>query len=398
MSEIPLLLLILLALAVLLRVDLIFYLVYVLAGSYLLARWWTARSLPHLHVTRRFQDRVFLGEAVPVVIEIVNRSWWPVPWLRCGEKPPPALSTGQEIRHVIALGPRGRAALQYTLMGRQRGYYEIGPAALVAGDLFGFAEVQARVEGRDHLIVYPRVIPLSRVRLTSRLPHGTIRSRQPIFADPARVIGVRAYSPGDPWRNVHWKASARVGSLQVKKHEPAISLATVIFLDLHVPAYTRQSRYQTSEWAIVVAASLATYLADQRQAVGLACTGVDQPTGTSRWIIPSRPGRVHLMKLLEWLARVQLAETVPLAQWLTTAALDLAWGTTVIAITPTGDEATCRSLGRLLRAGLNPMLLAVEPHAQFQIVRERARLLGFEAYQVADEDELARWCAARKLP
>ena len=37
--------------------------------------------------------------------------------------------------------------------------------------------------------------------------------------------------------------------------------------------------------------------------------------------------------------RVQTAETTSLADWLPTATLDLGWGTTVIAITPTGDEA-----------------------------------------------------------
>ncbi len=101
------------------------------------------------------------------------------------------------------------------------------------------------------------------------------------------------------------------------------------------------------------------------------------------------------MKLLEWLARVQPAETVPLAEWLTTAAAGLPWGTTVIAITPTGDEATCRSLHRLLRGGLNPVLAVVEPHGQFGIVAERARRLGIAAHLVSDEAELARWCTAR---
>jgi hypothetical protein len=144
----------------------------------------------------------------------------------------------------------------------------------------------------------------------------------------------------------------------------------------------------------VVAASLANYLADQRQAVGVGSNGVDPLSGMARWTIPPRPGRVHLMKLLEWLARVQTADTTPLADWLSTAALDLSWGTTVIAISPTGDEGICRSLHRLQRAGLNPVLVVIEPHGQFGTIRERAHRLGVAAHLVAAENDLKRWGSA----
>ncbi|MCX6027989.1 MAG: DUF58 domain-containing protein [Chloroflexi bacterium] len=397
MLDIPLVLLLLLAIAILLRLDFVYYLVYVLAGTYMLANWWTGRSLGRLRLHRHFTDHAFLGETVGVEIEVENTSWWPVPWLRCEEAPPPTITASSRIRQVVALRPKERLRLRYDLLGTHRGYYELGPTLLGAGDLFGFAESQGRYDESDHLTVYPRVIPLARVELTSRSPYGTIKSQQPIFADPARVNGVRDYQPGDPLRAVNWKSSARVGHLMVKKYEPAVSLATVIALEMNTTSYTRQVQLQASEWGIVVAASLANYLVGQRQAVGLVCTGADPLTGADRWTIPPRGGRPHLMKLLEWLARVQLAETVSLADWLPTASLNLAWGTTVIAVTPTGDEATCRALHRLLRAGLNPVLVVVEPHGQFGVVRERAHRLGVAAYQAADERELQQWCAAVRV-
>lgn len=393
MSDMPLQVLLLLAIAVLLRLDFAYYIVYVLAGAFILARAWTARSLTALRVTRRFTDHIFPGEHIPVELHLENRSWRPVPWLRCEEAPPPVLSTGSAVRTVIALRPREQLTLRYELAGHRRGYYEIGPATFSTGDLFGFAEGQGRLEDSDHLTVYPRVIPLADVPLTSHAPYGTIKSRQPIFADPARVIGVRDYTPGDPPHSVAWKSSARAGRLQVNKVEPAVSLTSVVFLDLHTPAYARQLRSETGEWAIVVAASLAVHLIERRQAAGLASNGLDPLSGARPWMIPPRTGRTHLMKLLEWLARVQMTETTPLAEWLTTAAAGLAWGTTVIAVTPTGDEATCTALHRLRRAGLNPVLAAIEPHGQFGVVRERARRLGVAAHLAADERDLARWAA-----
>jgi len=393
MSDIPILLLLLLVVAVLLRLDFAFYLVYVVAGTYALARWWTGRNLRGVQIHRQFTRHVFLGETVAVEIEIANTRRWPVPWLHLAESVPANLAIGRTLRWAIALGPRERLHVRYELSGRQRGYYLIGPAQVETGDLFGFAEERGQAEQADYLTVYPRVIPLTHLELASRSPYGTIKSQQPIFADPTRVIGKRDYVAGDPLRSVDWKSSAHAGALQVKKYEPAVSLTSMIFLNLNIAEYTRQLRGQASEWAIVVAASLAEYLVGQRQAVGLACNGTDPLLGTTQWIIPARPGRSHLMKLLERLARVQAAETVPLVNWLPSATVGMAWGTTGLVITPAGDEATCYALHRLVRAGLNPVLLVVEPHGQFGVVRERGRQLGLTAHLVADEHDLKRWQA-----
>lgn len=395
MSELPIILLILLAVALLVRMDLIFYVVYVLAGTYALSRWWAGRNVASLRVTRRFTDHLFLGETTDVEIEIENPSWRPVPWLRYEEAPPSALISGAPLRQAIALGPKARAHLSYRLAGQHRGYYQVGPGRLSTGDVFGFAESGGIIAEPRPAIVYPRVIPITYVELFSRSPLGTVKSPQQIFSDPARVIGVRAYRSGDSIRAVDWKSTARLGTLQVKKLESAVSLTTVIFLDLNLAAYSRHLRVSASEWAIVVAASLANYLAGQRQAVGLASNGLDHPTNARCWSIPPRPGRTHLMRLLEGLARVQLAETTALADWLPSATAGLPWGTTVLVVTPTGDQTACAALQRLRRAGLNPVLVAVEPHAQFGVVEERCRRLGIIAYLVADEGDLKRWQVGR---
>jgi len=398
MNELPLVLLIMLLIAVMLRLDFIFYLIYVMAGVYIMARWWPARSMKHIRVRRLFNDHAFLGETVPMDLEIENTGWLPVPWLRVDETGPLNLLVGNPVHQVISLKPRETAHLHYDFVGRQRGYYEIGPARLSMGDLFGFAEVNVMVEQRDYLTVYPRVIPLAKVDLISRSPHGTIRSRQPIFQDPDRVIGVREYMPGDQFRSINWKSSARAQKLLVRKVEPAVSLSSMVVLDLDRDAYNFQMRQIYSEWAIVVAASLAHYLTEQRQAVGLASNGRDSVSHTAQWSIAPRPGRAHLMKLLEWLARVEMIETISLPEWLPTIVHDLPWGTVVIVVTPTGDEVTCKALHRLQRAGLSPVLVVTEPHGQFGVVRERARRLGFPAYLIANERDLAPWQTRTNWP
>ena len=65
---------------------------------------------------------------------------------------------------------------------------------------------------------------------------------------------------GDSLRSVDWKASATVGRLQVKLYEPSIALEIAIFLDLSFSGYKPQSRIDATELAIVIAASLASWI------------------------------------------------------------------------------------------------------------------------------------------
>ena len=67
----------------------------------------------------------------------------------------------------------------------------------------------------------------------------------------------------------------------------------------------------------------------------------------------------------------------------------------MIVIHPSGDEATCRALHGLVRAGLNPMLIVTEPQYQFGVLRERGPPARLPGPLMTDERDLKRWKVAR---
>jgi len=103
------------------------------------------------------------------------------------------------------------------------------------------------------------------------------------------------------------------------------------------------------------------------------------------------------MKVLETLARVEFGQEAPFHTWAPGATTHLSWGVTVLAITPRADEATCNMMHRLVRVGFNPVLLVVEGIANFGAVRERARRLGFTAFQIARPADYQRLAGAGRL-
>jgi len=385
-------LLVLLAAAIFLVEDFVFVLLYLFLGVYLVGRWWGARSLSGVSARRDFERRAFLGERVQVRLRIENASRLPLAWLQVRESLPVGLGAGGPFQRLAPLGPRGSLELDYTLDCQKRGYYQLGPLALFSGDVLGAAPVQQLSVEPDYLTVFPRIIPLSHVSLPSHSPLGTLRHMQPVFEDPSRARGKREYVTGDSLRRVDWKASAASGRLQVKLFEPSIALQTVLFLDLNARAYSLRGRFDLAELAIVAAASLASWLVSARQAVGLATNGGDPLLENAPPPpLPPRHGRAHLLRLLETLARLQAAETCPLAQLLQEQTSGLSWGATLVVITHQIDEAVFDSLFQLRRAGMSASLIQIGLSAGYQEARAKAHSFGFPIHQALDERDLQRW-------
>lgn len=417
MGNFSALILILLLLAFFLRVDFIFYVIYVSAGVYAWGRWLMPRAVKNLHSARQYARNSFWGEDVPVTIQLTNQGRLPLPWVQVQESVAVQLKHGEPLHQVVSLARGQTAEFHYRVIARRRGYYQLGPLRLTTGDLFGIHPELVAYLPADYLTVYPRLTPLTQLGLPSRLPFGTVASHQRLFEDPARPMGIRDFRSGDSMRQINWKASAHTRQLMVKTFQPAISLETAVLLNLHSGDYQFGNRGDVTEWAIEVAASLAAHLVNQRQSVGLITNGIDplasgqhgfdettgrllrpshsviqaDPPAFMPPAIPPRNGRPHLTKILERLARIETEETVSFTGWAANACLHLNWGVTILTITANGSEAVCQSLHRLVRAGFNPILITVEPDGNFGLVRERARRLGFAAYNVASPRDLDPW-------
>ena len=378
--------------AVILRADFVLTLIYLFVGVFALGRWWSRRALNSVSISREFNQRAFLYEKVEVSLEVHNRSWLPVPWLQLRENLPTGLGLSGAFERVISLGPGARHSLHYEIEGRRRGYYMIGPLSLYSGDLLGVSGDLQRSQPPDHLTVYPKIVPLTSVKLPSRSPMGTLRHTQPVFEDPSRVRGKRDYVSGDSLRRVDWKATAAAGHLQVRLFEPSIALETAIFLNLNNAEYDSRAPYMATELAIVVAASLANWVVAQRQAVGLLSNGID-PLQDDQLpqSIPPRRGRGHLMRILEELARLQAGVTYPLVNLLRREVVNLSWGTTLLMITANLDEALYDGLFQAQRAGLDIVLLPCGAVPEVKAAQGRAEYFGFGFYQIFTEKDLDVW-------
>jgi uncharacterized protein (DUF58 family) len=360
MNELFWLTIILFIIAAALRSEFFFYLLYVLVGLQVLARLWLRRGTRALSYRRRAPTAAFPGERAAVEVELTNGSLLPLPWLSLHESLPPALHTPPLVREVISLGAGERRVLSYEILPQRRGYYRLGPLSLHSGDVLGFGERALAGVEPSELTVYPETRPLAALGLPASLPYGTLAAPRRLFTDPARPAGVRPYQPSDGVRRIDWKTTARAGEPYVRRFQPAIALETIIALAFSRAEYGRRFAYDQMERALVAAASIAVWLADRRQPVGLCTTGVDPALGGPAAALPPARGRAHLMALLGALGRLEPAGEGALPALASQAAGHLGWGGTLVLITGERGPELVAQLLPLKRRGLNLALIITD--------------------------------------
>jgi uncharacterized protein (DUF58 family) len=209
---------------------------------------WVVRP-PSLAVSRQVEPaRVRRGSPALGLVSIANRGRRRAPRLtvedRAGER--------TVVLDLPPLRPGQQHSSTYRLPTGRRGVFAVGPLVLAQTDPFGLLARRRSFGEVATLWVHPRSHPVPAAKAGSTIemdgpmddtaPEGTIAFQ-----------GLRPYVVGDDLRMVHWRTTARTGTLMVKKHVDTNRPQVAVLLD------DRARSYPATEWfeeAVEVGASL----------------------------------------------------------------------------------------------------------------------------------------------
>jgi hypothetical protein len=165
-----------------------------------------------------------------------------------------------------------------------------------------------------------------------------------------------------------------------------------LFLNLNLQDYHVRTRFDATELAIVVAASVGNWIIAKRQSTGLIANGLDPLSSDSRPVpLNPRKGRAHMMRILEILARIRAVETEPFPAQIRQHRVHFSWGTTLIVITGSTETALFDELIQARRAGLNPVLLLCGEHPNHRQAILQGKIMKIPVYIFRTEKDLDIW-------
>lgn len=314
-------------------------------------------------------DRIIAGEPLVATVTVINRKPLPLPWLDLRLFLPEGIETPEPTPGLArgwvnaGFAPRGheRLVLRFPLAVPQRGAYAIGPIRLRGGDWLGFT-VSERTDAKAvHVVVYPAPLAVRDRQLPSLRPLAELAVRRGLLPDPLRFRGVREHRSGDPRKEIHWKASARLRELQTKLYEPATSLDAVFLVNVaSYEQYWIQADPEAVEYVVSAAADMVRIAANAGRQIGLVTNGLDNLTHERPRSALGR-GPHSLTRALEILARLgPYAANSPEAVFLGERGR-LPWGATLVVVTPKVTTGLASAMLALRRSHHRVLAVSIAP-------------------------------------
>lgn len=161
----------------------------------------------------------------------------------------PRLPGGESIEEILVIPTQRRSV------------HILGPARTVRGDPVGLMRRTREWGEKETLYVHPRTAPLDRVTTGLLRDLDGVSSDQ-LAADDVAFHALRPYVRGDDRRAVHWRSTARTGTLMVRQYEESRRWHVGIGLSTAAGDYAGEEEFET---AVSVAGSLGiTALTDSR--------------------------------------------------------------------------------------------------------------------------------------
>lgn len=216
------------------------------------------RSLSQLKVSRRLIAPISAGDNLIFELEIENTSDRPRSLLQAYDLLPSVLGTAKPTA-IEQILPHQTHRITYYHPTQKRGVYRWQEVELRTATPLGLFWARRSRKVPAKAIVYPQVLPLRYCPLVDtlgreeRLQNESDRRYQ--SATEGITKALRPYRTGDPTRLIHWRTSARLGTLQVRELE-VITSGKEVIICLDSGAAWNSEEF---ERAVIAAASLYFY-------------------------------------------------------------------------------------------------------------------------------------------
>ncbi|MDH4353909.1 MAG: DUF58 domain-containing protein, partial [Actinomycetota bacterium] len=213
-------------------------------------------------------SRVPAGDEGQVTLRLENVASLPTGLLLVEDQSPVTL--GSRPRFVVdRLAPRSTREVHYPIRSEVRGRYLVGPLSVRLADPFALCGLDRTFSSQDLFVVTPAIEDLPAIPLTGDWSgSGDSRARS-VAAAGEDDVAVREYRHGDELRRVHWRATAKQGSLMVRREEQPWESRATLLLDLRASAHRGRAPDSTFERLVSGAASVGTHLGRRGYSVRL---------------------------------------------------------------------------------------------------------------------------------
>ncbi|MCH8208869.1 MAG: DUF58 domain-containing protein [Nitrospinae bacterium] len=260
-------------------------------------------TLKDLRVEAETHKELYAEDAYPITLKITNQKKLFPSFSLHFEIPsdPDYNFDNDSSTYVFHISPGKTVEKNLMFSPMKRGRLKINACNIVTSFPFGFFVKIKSTPIELQTIVYPPIRPC-------RIPipaESSLEGTEGIKQVGDELNSLREFRPGDPISSVHWKASAKAGSLRVKEFSGSGKKSFSIFLNVLDPGSDNFISPELLDKRVVESASLVYHLIRRGHEVKLKTHDFDTDYGNSE---------AHLAHIMRYLALIGTAPTSSVKQ------------------------------------------------------------------------------------
>ena len=285
--------------------NLLFLILASLVAIVLMSGILSSVTLSGVSMRLELPEHIFAGQTVRAIVEVENEKLTlpsfslRVEAVREKKAPPGAILNTPVYFPFIPKHDRIQQVVPMSFS--RRGVYHQDAFRIVTRFPFGFLQKSRRMELKTEALVYPSVEPSPEYMEILPGIEGALESITKGRGHD--LYALRDYVPTDSARHVHWKASARSGSLMVREFAREEDLRVLLVLDPHLPVEMESSTKKVAaesrdrfERAVTICASLAWHFYERNSIMQFRSVGIETSLA---------PTDEHIFSILRYLATAQ---------------------------------------------------------------------------------------------
>lgn len=258
-------------------------------------------NVSRLAIALEAPAEIFANRPSHLNVTVRNRSRWLPRWLLATTVEPSDIEpeSHQPRRRprptlVAHLPPKSQESVRLDLLMRRRGRLTVRYAHLTSLFPLGFFRKGRRYRCNLELLVYPEIFDSSTMRPEQFGKSGEESTRRAGWGH--ELLGLRSFRQGDDPRSIHWKQTARTGSMILKEREMEENRRLLIVFDNAIGKLASRTDRRRFERLVSEAATAAVDHLDNGFEVSLI---------TREGTLPFASGSRQRLNVLEALALVE---------------------------------------------------------------------------------------------
>ncbi|GAB4193599.1 MAG: hypothetical protein Kow00105_07760 [Phycisphaeraceae bacterium] len=364
------------------QANLLFWLLGLVVGAFIVSLIVSMVSLRGITVHRITPTRGAADEPLVLRYYITNHSRWPCFGLEVLEdwpssakeyrrqhpqqRPLPALLVGRPRGWMLHIGPRQSIQAEAICWPRRRGLLRFEHVVIHTGFPFGILRKIVGFDQNNEVLIHPPLQPLNRQAVLSLASHDIgLGKHADRGGGQEDFFGLRPYRPGDSYKLIDWKHSARGNNLVSRELAKSRPPRMLILLDLLPPDNPTDNTLNwepAQEQAINLAAALIREAYRHGVHVGMTVRGVPSP-----WL-GIHNNQIHRQRLLDCLAQLDLSQTTDAPPLLA------ARPTAIIKLTLTTGNETTEPEAVIVNGAGRPFVIGTDPEKMNTSRQHRSRI------------------------